>query len=89
LTTSTGDDQCLDPPSERTPVAATYDVYLVDRCRARFSHRADAEDYRDALRRRALLAAPDLSEEDLDTSIVIETRWDAPLPTRQPPPASP
>ena len=68
-------------------MTATYDVYLIDRCRARFSHRADAEDYRDALRRRALLAAPDLAEEDLDNSIVIETRWDAPLPTRQPPPA--
>lgn len=48
-----------------------YDVYLSDQCRARFTHRPDAEDYRDALRTRALLAAPDLTDEDLDTAIVI------------------
>lgn len=58
-----------------------YDVYLSDRCRARFTRLFDAEDYRNALRMRALLAAPDLTGEGLDSVIVIQTRWEPHLST--------
>lgn len=60
----------------------TFDVYLSGQCKARFAHRADAEDYRDALRRRAILAAPDLTEDDINSAITLEIVIDQGLPTR-------